>query len=764
MMRILLHTLLAGLLGCAGTAWAMAAEVAQPAAAEAPARPRIGLVLSGGGARGVAHVGVLRLLEELHVPIDAIAGTSMGAVVGGLYASGMSAAEIERELVGVDWEDAFSDRPARVGLNFRRRREDREFLVRFPLGFREGRFHLPTGLIQGQKLTQLLRQLTLPASGVASFDQLATPFRAVATDLETGAAVVMSDGDLTTALRASLSAPGIFSPVERDGRLLVDGGVANNLPVDVARAMGVDRLIVVDVGFPLADRERLGSVTNVANQMLTILIRRESEKQLATLRPTDVLVSPEMPRTSSYNFNNLARIVGAGRRAAARVQPQLAALAVSPQEYERYVAARRHEPVAPHIREVRVQPDSLSSEEAIQALFGDLAGQPFDADQLRRRLNRTYGQGRVELLDYQLLPASADPATATPAAPDVPGTPGASEADLVFSVHPNSWGPNYVRFGLKLQDDFEGSSTFDAAMRLLLTDVNRYGAEWIWDGQLGGNPRLGTELYLPFSLQRRWFAEPSALFQIRTVPQFEGDDKTGELRVRSLRYGAALGRELGNSGELRIGAEREIGRTTVRLGQTSDSEPVTFQHNEVFARYSFDTLDSAAFPKRGQSATVEWRGQVANRAIEGVSDSVQVDWRVVQSWGKNTAIAWASAGALLNPRYTDERSQFTLGGFLNLSGLPADSLVGPNYGLARLIYYRNVGGGGEGFLNVPLYLGASLELGNVWEDRRRIDLGSSRRNASLFFGLDTFLGPAWFAVGYDQGGRHAFYLSLGRGF
>jgi NTE family protein len=251
-MRAAFHGLLAALalLMASAAAPAEAPAAAPQAAATPPAvagRPRIGLVLSGGGARGVAHVGVLKVLEELRIPIDAIAGTSMGAVVGGLYASGMSAAQIERELAGVDWQDAFRDRPARNGLNFRRKREDRDFLVQLPLGFRDGRFHLPTGLIQGQKLNQLLRGLTQPVAQVRQFDRLPTPFRAVATDLETGNQVVLGDGDLVTALRASLSAPGIFAPVERDGRLLVDGGVANNVPIDVARAMGVDRLIVVDV-------------------------------------------------------------------------------------------------------------------------------------------------------------------------------------------------------------------------------------------------------------------------------------------------------------------------------------------------------------------------------------------------------------------------------------------------------------------------------------------------------------------------------------
>ncbi len=220
---------LALLAGLSCLAAGVPAGAAEPAHSD-PARPRIGLVLSGGGARGAAHVGVLKALEEMHVPIDVIAGTSMGAVVGGLYASGMSAQQIERELGGVDWEDAFRDRPSRDGLSLRRKLEDREFLVQLPLGIRDGRVQLPSGLIQGQKLGQLLRQLTLPVASTADFDRLPTPFRAVATDLETGATVIMNNGDLASALRASLSAPGIFAPVERDGRLLVDGGISDNVP------------------------------------------------------------------------------------------------------------------------------------------------------------------------------------------------------------------------------------------------------------------------------------------------------------------------------------------------------------------------------------------------------------------------------------------------------------------------------------------------------------------------------------------------------
>jgi NTE family protein len=227
--------------------------------------------------------------------------------------------------------------------------------------------------------------------------------------------------------------------------------------------------------------------------------------------------------------------------------------------------------------------------------------------------------------------------------------------------------------------------------------------------------------------------------------------------------GLDVGRLIGNSAELRGGFEREIGSSTVRLGDTSEPS-LEFRTREYFARYSLDRFDNVSFPRHGDSFSAEWRGRLDDFARNRISDSLRFDWRLARSWGRNTAIVWTSAGTLLDPQFADERSYYPLGGFLNLSGLTPDALSGPHYGIARLIYFRKVGSGGEGFLNVPLYAGLSLEAGNAWENRNDIDFGSARKDVSLFFGMDTFLGPAYFAVGYDTRGRSAFYLSLGRGF
>ncbi|MGH8721633.1 MAG: patatin-like phospholipase family protein, partial [Burkholderiales bacterium] len=303
-------------------------------------RPRIGLVLSGGGARGLAHVGVLKALEELRIPVDAIAGTSMGAVVGGLYASGMTASEIDELMRGLDWSAAFRDRPARNTLNFRRKQDDREFLVRFPLGISGGDFRVPRGLIQGQRLTQLLRLETLPVAAVEDFDELPTPFRAVAADLETGARIVLASGDLTSAMRASMSAPGVFAPVEIDGRLLVDGGIVENLPVDVAKSMGVDIVIAVDVGFQPVGRKELTSALAVSNQAITIMMLRETGRQRSLLTGNDLLIAPAMPDLQSTDFAAAERTIGLGLAATRASAERLAQLSLDDAQWQDYVAAR----------------------------------------------------------------------------------------------------------------------------------------------------------------------------------------------------------------------------------------------------------------------------------------------------------------------------------------------------------------------------------------------------------------------------------------
>lgn len=716
-------------------------------------RPRIGLVLSGGGARGAAHIGVLKVLEEYHVPVDAIAGTSMGAVVGGLYASGLNAADVERVMTSVDWQDAFRDRPPRSDLNFRRKLEDQNFLVKFPLGLKGRKFRLPRGLVQGQKLTQTLRALTLPVAQIQSFDDLAIPFRAIATDIVTGERVVMDHGDLTTAMRASLSAPGVFAPVETDGRVLVDGGLSANLPVDVAREMGVDVLIVVDCGFPLLERGKLDSVATVSNQMLAILIRHNTNEQRKLLTSTDVVIDPALGDFSSLDFAEHDKAMRIGEEAARGQIQRLQALSIPERDYEQLYAARSYvRKDLPKIEFLRVDPGSERYAGAIEALFGDQIGKVANGERLSKRVAELYGQGNLETFDYRLM--QNDPP---------PGEP--PEYGLALTTRRNSWGPNYLRFGLQLQNDFEGNSSFNAAVRGTLAEITRYGGEWVWDVQVGETPRAATEVYLPVGYRSRWFVAPHAQFQIRTLQIADADEHIlAEYRVRSTDYGLDLGRELGNYGEVRLGAGRTLGESRVRVG-----DPLlpasTFDNHNLFAEFRYDSVNDVNFPRRGSTWQVAWQGEREGNGDQANANLLLFDQLYAHSWGRNTAILWTTAGTRLDSEVDVTRSFFSLGGFFNLSGVTPDTLIGPHFAIARGIYYRQIGQRGtQGFLDVPVYLGASIEKGNVWATRREMSWGSAKTNGSVFLGLDTLLGPVYFATGFDDQGGSAYYLFLGRTF
>ncbi|NDE88222.1 MAG: hypothetical protein EB048_11640, partial [Gammaproteobacteria bacterium] len=341
-------------------------------------------------------------------------------------------------------------------LSFRRKSEDQNFLVNFPVGLKGGTFRLPKGLVSGQRLNQALRRVTVPAARIENFDRLPTPFRAVATDLETGEPVELARGDLVTSMRASLAAPGVFAPVEVDGRLLVDGGLANNLPVEIARSMGVDVLIVVDVGFPLRKRDTLDSVATISNQMLSILIRRGSDAQRRTLQAADILLAPQLGEASSFDFDIVPRAVALGEEAARAALDKLGALRLDEREYSDYLAARAAlREGAPRVAEVQVAADSTRYERLLRAGFTDTAS----AEGLDAGLDRLYGRGNFESVDYRL-------------------RAGAKGDTLELSAKRNSWGPNYMRIGLNLEDDFNGNSSYNAAARFVLADIGREFSNW----------------------------------------------------------------------------------------------------------------------------------------------------------------------------------------------------------------------------------------------------------------------------------------------
>ncbi|MEM6639587.1 MAG: patatin-like phospholipase family protein [Pseudomonadota bacterium] len=706
-------------------------------------RPSIGLALSGGGARGAAHVGVLRVLEELNVPIDCIAGTSMGAIVGGLYAAGQSAEELQAVIESVDWEDAFRDDPPRDQLSFRRKQDDYDFLADFELGLRGGQVKLPLGVVQGQKLTLLLRRLNTRARHVDDFDRLPIPFRAVATDAVTGGAIILGRGDLSKAQRASMAAPGVFSPVTIDDRVLIDGGISNNLPINVVRAMGADIVIAVDISFPLLARDDLNSAFALSNQALTILIRREAARQLGTLNATDVAIVPALGKYSSADFANLSDAIEIGFEAASAQRDDLAALAVGESAYRDWRTAHRmrSQSDAPRVRRITLNDDSRLSRDSLSTLLSVRAGDVYDPEALEADIAALYGLNVFESVDYTIS--------------------GDQDVDIDITTRQKSWGPNFLNFGLRLVDDFERSSQYSLGVRYTRTQVNPLGAEWRIDLQFGNNPLLLTEFYQPISKTSRFFIAPRLRFE-----EFDGDffdtggERLAQYRVELQDVGLDLGLAINNRSELRLGAFYVDGKANLIVG---DPALGSFDVNSgrVQLLYRYDSINNTAFPTSGQRITASLEGIRAGLGADRNRNRGSLEWLGARTFGQTTVLAgirtasnFASEGGV--------EDEFELGGLFNLSGFRTGELRGQHLALLSLSGFQNIRFGDR--LPLPVYAGLSLEAGNVWNDSEDVSAGDLRFAGSLFLGADTPVGPAYLAYGLAEDGKTAAYFFLGQRF
>ena len=709
-------------------------------------RPRIGLVLSGGGARGAAHVGVIRALEEMRIPIDAIAGTSMGAVVGGLYAAGLSGDEIDRVFRELDWQEMIRDRAPRRDRVYRRKQDDRNILAKGALGLdaTEG-VVLPLGLLPGQKITQVLRTATARVADVQDFDRLPTRFRALATDLETGEAVVLDRGDLVSVLRASMSAPGVLTPVEIDGRLLVDGGLVDNLPVELARQMGVDHLIVVDVSFPLARRDGLDSAFDVTNQMVGIMVRRGTLQSKEHMRPGDVLIEPDLGAMTSIDFGRVPQVMEQGWKAVAVQGEALSALSLPPADYQRFVAGRSL-PAEPAVQVAFVRPGTQSETEArrVEAVFGDLAGKPLDTAALQERLASQYRLDDFESVDYRIVRER-------------------DQRGLEVDLRRKSWGPTFLRLGVGVENDYEGGATANAAAQLRLTELNALDAEWTIDAQIGEEPRLYTEFYQPLSLRHPYFIAPAFRYEETTLQLVEDGQRVARYRIRDTDVALAVGAELSNWGEVRVGIRRGDGSSRVLIGDPG-LPTGEFDIGGAFVNFGYDRLDSGYFPKQGQAFRASWLADRSSLGASGDADIVRASWQVARSRGRYSVVWSMDGGSALDDEVVSPQELFTLGGLFDLSGLPPDSRYGTQYGIARAIVYRRISRGGTGFFEFPAYLGFSVEAGNVWATRDDVDFGDLETGGSLFLGAESPFGPVYLAAGLASGGERAFYLYLGKTF
>ncbi|EIK52571.1 outer membrane protein [Stutzerimonas stutzeri TS44] len=707
------------------------------------AAPKTGLVLSGGAARGLAHIGVLKALEEQGVRIDAVAGTSMGAVIGGLYAAGYTPDELEKLAMTLDWQQVLSDDPARQDVPFRRKQDDRDFLVKRKLSFRDdGSLGLPLGVIQGQNLSLLLERLLVHASDTRDFDQLPIPFRAVATDIANDEKVVFRSGHLPQVIRASMSIPAVFAPVELDGRLLVDGGMVDNIPMDVARDMGVDRLIVVDIGTPLMRREDLLTVFDVLNQTTTMMTRRNSEAQLATLRAEDLLIEPPLAAYGSTDFGSTAQLIDAGYRATRALEGRLVGFAPASGGNPALSLARSNDPRTPVITAVRIENDSKVGDAVIRRHIRQRLGEPLDLGDLQKDMGTLYGLDYFDRVEYRV-------------------AHGKLGNTLVIRTREKRSGTDYLRLGLNLSDDFQGDSAFNIGASYRMNGINELGAEWLTRMQLGDHQELFSEFYQPLDAGSRWFVAPNAFIEAQNVEATLEHDPIAEYRLRRYGYGLNLGRQIANNGEIRFGVGQAWGEADVRVGER-DLPDFSFSEGYYALQYSFDTLDDVDFPHEGEDISLTLRQYTPGLG----SDERYRQWHIrldkALSHGPHTWVLGGRYGRTLDDTEV-VTSSLLLGGARQLSGFRQDALSGQNISLGRVVYYRRMTPRGFLPLDFPLYLGGSLERGRAWNNDNAFDSGYINA-ASVFIGYDTPLGPLNLGYGANDENEQALYLNLGRSF
>lgn len=672
----------------------------------------------------------------------------MGAVVGGLYASGLTADELGQLLAVLDWDSLFSDRTRRRDISFRRKRDDRRFLSTFHVGFKDWAFQLPTGLIQGQRLEQELSVLTLPAGRVRDFDQLTIPFRAVATDIETGEAVVLSGGHLQQAIRASMAIPGAFAPQEIDGRLLVDGGTAMNLPVEVVRAMGAEVIIAVDIGTPMRSSEELDSALAITGQVVTIQIQGNTTKQIGLLGEGDVLLRPDLGDVGTVSFNKVVEAATIGIAASLEEVPALQELAISSEDWLAYRDGLvRPDPEPPMIDSLRIENHSRLSDKILRKRLRAEPGERLDVPQLRKDIDILFGIDVFDKVDFRI-DGLQDGTT-----------------QLVVTAKERHTGVNRIRFGLNLESDLNGESLFNLLGSVTRLPVNRLGAEWRTEISIGESPGIETELWQPLDFSGRWFVAPEFSFTSRNLSLFDPNGSGEALfRYRSwrLRAGVGVGRQLGQWGEVRAGVRYDKNRARPLVGVPGLPD-LEEEEGEVFIRASIDTMDNARFPTRGTLIELE-----SSIAFDDFSAAETYHATFLKA---SQAVSWRNNTLLLEGQFGTSGSDaqrigtlFALGGFLRLSGLKPNELIGDQSLFVRLRGYRRLTELGLFSFTLPVYFGGSVETGNTYSSLDEITGDSLRWGGSVYFAVDTPFSPLYLAYGHTQPGRNAFYIFLGQVF
>lgn len=723
-------------------------------------RDKIGLVLSGGGAKGAAHIGVLAVLEENRIPVDVITGTSMGAYVGGMYAMGLSAEEVKDRTLAADWQGGYEDRASRNDLILRRKKQNDDYQIYADIGLDlNGEFQGRQGAFQGQGMAVLLRSLTSNLPEMASFDDLAIPYRAVATDIAKVQPVVIDSGHLATAMQASMTVPGALKPVNWHQHLLVDGGVVNNMPVDAAHQLGADVIIAVDLRDALFGEAELDSALNIVAQLTTFMTNTSADQQKALMKPDDVYLLPEVSFMLAPDFDKMEQAYIAGRKVALEALPELRRYQLSVEAYQAYQKRkhdRRSQVIASpayHIDRIELENNTLRSDQALIALLDLEIGRVVSNEELEQAVNQLNAQDIFARITYQIKQKD-------------------DENILALKVDEKSWGPGYLNFKFAFEDDFANRSDFSFGAQYIYTDLTDKGGEWQFEWLLGSWKQINTELYFPLDYKKQYFTALGVGWSRENREFNLSDDQREQIgRVDSGTINAEY---------LQATAFAEVGWniqpwSAFALGyRLIDGEANEIDGNDQqdytshgpYVSWAYDDLDNFYFPTEGILFELEVglgmsRSKI-NQDARLKDDTIYyaAELTVPFNYQRHTLLGLLKLGGSesdeLIPIYVQD-----LGGLFNLSGFHRYELNGRYRTFGGLIYRYRLLDNNFGAFSAPVYVGGSLERGGVWNDSSDISFDNSIGAASLFLGVDSPVGPLYFAYGKAEAGENSFYLSVG---
>lgn len=707
-----------------------------PVRAASAQRPRVGLALGGGAARGYAHIGVLRWLEEHRIPVDFIAGTSMGALVGGAYAMGYSPGEIVSFAESLDWDTALQPEVPYASLTFRRKEDRRDYPFALTFGLRD-RFRLPTGLSPVHAVGMLLSRISLPYGDLDSFDSLPIPFRCVAVDIESGEQVVLADGPLWQALRASMAIPGVFTPVERGGRLLVDGGLLNNVPADVVRRMGADVVIAVDVSEDLADRSALDSLLGLANQSVAVMVLNNTREML---RHADLVLAPDVRAISGADYTRIRETEALGYAAAAERARFLETLSLDEQSWRDYLRDResRKRREIPEAEKASVA--GLPEHEAadVSARLQRLTGQAVDSARLERELQRLQGSGRYGIVGYHVA-QSAD------------------GGELVVTASPPRHGPPFLNTSFRVRSTRLTDIQMLLGTRFTTFDRFRRGDEVRIDAGVGRNALVRAEWYVPLS-RNGLFIAPRLSYVKSVQDVFVTGRRVSEQQAREAEAGFDLGWHPGPDSEIRLGyftghLLSSPAAGLFKLGRDDGSVQA------LRARLAYDGQDGLV-PTRGARVELlaDWYLQTPGAPDPYLSAELRSSF--YRPAGERGVLFLTASGGSSFGQGAPVSRQFTLGGPLRLGAYGVNELRGSEYLFGSAGYMRRVGRLPQ-FAGGKVYVGASVEYGAAFERLSDADFVAC---ISAGLVMETLAGPVFFGGSWGEGSRRTAYFAIGHPF